>query len=162
MSERWAKVFLNYALGFTARWLPGALAGVLLMAVTGCGNVSGSTINDIIDAQLRLQNPQLTTKTMRVLLVNQTEATIELDLLVDDALTTVACTPTEARCEFTPPTCPAKIEAVQERRLDPQGAYMGGRNFDENPDFIFTSDDLGCDATIVFTFTEDHTRVNAL
>lgn len=155
-------VFLKHALGFTARRLPGALAGLVLIAAAGCGTVSGSAINDIIDAQLRLQDPTLAIDTTRILLVNQTEATIELDLLVDNALITVGCTPEEARCEYTPPTCPTSIEAVQERRLDALGAYLGGRNFNKNPKFTFTSDEFACDSTIVFTFSEDFTKVDAL
>src|SRR5690606_8148115 len=108
------------------------------------------------------QNGLLPTETARVLLVNQTEATIELDLLVDGSRVTVACTAIEQRCEFLPPDCPSTIEAAQERRLDEHGAFPGGSNFDSNPAYAFVPGEFGCQSTIMFTFTAEDTIAEVL
>lgn len=156
-------MFLKHALGSMTRRLPRTAAASLVLIAAGCGVAGGgSVINDIIDAQLRLIGGALPTATTVIVLVNQTQATIELDLLIDGALTTVSCTPADARCEYLPPTCPSTVVAVQERRLDAQGAFVGGRNYDENPNFTFDQGDFGCDSTLVFTFTEDATTAKVL
>ena len=141
-------MFLNNALGFLARRLPGTVTGLVLIAMAGCGTSTGSTINDILDAQIRSHNNgALPSETARIVLVNETQDTIEFDLLIDSVATTITCTATDKRCEFDPLICPSNIEVVEERHLNDLGAFVGGRD---------------CESTLVFTFTEDETKPQVL
>jgi hypothetical protein len=148
--------------GFLARQLPGAIAGLTLIALGGCGTSSGSVVNDILDAQLQQQGVTLTGTTTRIVLVNQTQSTIEFDVLIDNVLTTITCTALDGRCTYTPETCPTTIEVVAERRLNGAGAFTGGRNYNHNPAFVFDRSKFNCSSTLVFTFTEDETTPQVL
>jgi hypothetical protein len=133
-----------------------AAAAALSLAVTGCGQSGGSLVNAILEAQLDLvgdtaPNPN---ETVRIQVINQTTRTVELDLLVDGLPQTISCDPSEARCAFVPAECPGVVEAVQERELNEDGAFVGGRNFNGNPVFIFTDEEFQCGAVILFTFTD--------
>jgi hypothetical protein len=150
-------VFLNSASRFEVGRFALITAGLLLALAGGCGYATIS-VNDILDAQIREATGTLPTDTSTILLVNQTQTTIELDILVDGTLNTVTVTPDEGRRSFTPTICPLTVEVVQERRLNSLGAQVGGRNFNGNAAFVFTEDEFSCESTIVFTFTEDQTN----
>lgn len=150
-------VALNDAVTFLMRRYTGLAAGLLLATAGGCGFYSSVNVNDILDAQIREQNGVLTTDTSRVLLVNQTQNTIELDILVDGTPVTITVTPQDERTTYTPSFCPYTIEVVEERRLNSLGAFVGGRNYNHNEAFVFTETEFDCQSTIVITFTEDGT-----
>jgi hypothetical protein len=150
-------VSLNDALGFLARRPVGLAAGLVLAAVCGCGYYSPTTINDILDAQIRQLTGVAPTDTSQIQLVNQTQNTIELDVLIDGLLTTITCTPTNQQVTYTPLVCPLTVEVVQERRFNDKGAFVGGREYNHNPAFVFTETEFDCQSVIMFTFTEDQT-----
>jgi len=39
---------------------------------------------------------------------------------------------------------------------------MGGRNFESNPDFIFTGGEFQCGDTLIFQFSETHASAQAM
>jgi hypothetical protein len=151
-----ATVFLNSASRFRVSGFAVLTAGILFVVAGGCGYAS-INVNDVLDAQIRDVTGTVPTNTSTILLVNQTQTTIELDILVDGTLNTVTVTPDEGEKSFTPTVCPLTVEVVLERRLNSLGAVVGGRNFDHNAAFVFTEDEFTCVSTIVFTFTEDQT-----
>lgn len=155
-------MFLNSASRFQVGGFAVMTAGLLLVAAGGCNYYASVNINSILDAQIREATGTLPSDTSTILLVNQTQNTIELDILVDGTLNTVTVTPDEGRKSFTPTVCPLTVQVVQERRLNSLGAQVGGRNYNGNAAFTFTEDEFDCQSTIVFTFTEDQTTATVL
>ena len=58
--------------------------------------------------------------------------------------------------------CPETVEAVQQRTLDAQGRFTGGRNFNSTPAFTFTGDEISCGSVIVYQFTDTTATAFAL
>jgi len=115
---------------------------------TGCpspNNVLRDLAGEVLDSS-----------TLNIRIVNQSEGkTEELDLRIDGALRTFTCDADAQICNFSLGAVPSRVEAVEERRLDDEGAFTGGRDFEGQSEFTFTQDDFQAGSTIVYQLGED-------
>ncbi len=102
------------------------------------------------------------TETATIHIINNTELTIELDVLLDSTLVTITCTAEEGRCSYLPTTCPQLVQAVEERRFTVAGVYTGGRFFSGNAAYTFDNTEFDCQSVIVFTVNNDNTIAQVL
>ncbi len=91
---------------------------------------------------------------INVRVVNQTSSNVELDILVDGAPVRISCSIIQGVCDQPLLPCPQTVEAVQERLLNDQGQFTGGRNFNGSPDFTFTGGEISCGSVIIYQFTD--------
>ena len=142
--------------GSVKRTAAGALVAVSLLAGVGCGFLAtGQQLNAVLKqlvGQLDLDtNPDAVT----IRIINQSGGlTEQLDLRVDGLLQTFTCKSEEGICDFTLDTQPSLVEAVEERRLDADGAFRGGRSFEGQEEFTFGEEDIFAGTTIVFQLSE--------
>jgi hypothetical protein len=145
-----------------ARRVPGGMAGFVILAAVGCGGTSVPLVNQVLDYQLQQAGINTSANTTRLDLVNQSQSTIQLDLLIDGTIVTISCAPSDGRCSYTPTTCPTTIEVVQELRTNDVGILISGRNYNGNAAFTFTEGEFNCQSVFMFTFTEDNTTAQVL
>ncbi len=126
---------------------------VLLLA--GCPGAS-APVNDLLSSQLKNLFPDFDLNPVVIRTINQTGANLELELLVDGLPQTIFCTAVLELCDTPLPACPTTVETVQQRLLDPQGRFLGGRNFDGAPNWIFNAGEgeFKCGDTIIYKFTD--------
>jgi hypothetical protein len=119
----------------------------LVSCTGGGGNTSGSIYTNIID------NAKQNTVTIRV--INETTASVETEIRVDGVIKVLpACSATQRTCDYILTTCPAVVELLQETRVTTDDVFVGGRNFEGNPDFTFTSTEFDCGDLIMFQFSD--------
>ena len=125
-----------------------SFAGISSLApLSGCGTPSAASIlADLIEDRL----PDF----LLVTVINQGLNDVELDIMVDGSPQTLTCSSVLQRCDFPISGCPSQVEAIQQRYLDSQGRFVGGRNFNSSADFTFTSDEFTCDSVLIFKFTD--------
>lgn len=131
--------------------LPLVVLTLPLLAGLGCtgggGDVSGGVLGTL------LSTARKNSVTVRV--VNETIYSLEVELRVDGQLKFLPpCTSTQRICDYLLTTCPSLIEVLQESRRNTDEAFMGGRNFEGNPEFTFTSDEFDCGDTLILQFSE--------
>jgi hypothetical protein len=107
----------------------------------------------ILNPQAQQILGQINTRTLEILVINQTGSDLELDLLIDGVQQQVTCSTLIEACPLILSTCPGEVAAVQQRTLDPQGQFIGGRNFNDNAAFTFSPGEFDCDSTLVYKFT---------
>lgn len=123
-------------------------AGLLAIGCTGVIDNSGT--NQVLDT---IEAARENSFIVRV--VNETGSNLVVEALVDGVTTNFGtCTPTQQVCDYLLTPCPQTIEIVQERRLDLNGNFAGGRNFQGNPDFIFTSGEFTCGSYLILQFSD--------
>lgn len=142
------------------RLLLGSALVLTLLAAVGCTGGGGDPTNAILGtvANAARQN------TLLIRVVNATTSTVETTIRVDGQIKLLpACSPTQRVCDFFLTKCPSMVELIEETRRDPvTEAFMGGRNFESNPDFIFTDDEFDCSATLIFQFSESQASAQAM
>ena len=131
----------------------------LILAISGCAVImsgcnSGTSLNTVLNQQLTAVLGTVNPQVLRIEVVNQTINDVQLDLTVDGTPQTITCSAFIQVCDLTLTTCPSNITAVQQRSLDSSGRFVGGRNFNGNAAFTFTTGEFKCDSTIVYKFTE--------
>jgi hypothetical protein len=125
-----------------------SFAGISSLApLSGCGTPS---VTSILAGQINDQLPDF----QLVTVINQSQNDVELDIMVDGTAQTLTCSAALQRCDFPISGCPTQVEAVQQRYLDSQGRFVGGRNFNSSADFTFTPGEFDCDSVLIFKFTD--------
>jgi hypothetical protein len=99
--------------------------------------------------------------TVAIRVINQTSAVLTLEVLVDNERQTYTCS-SQGVYEFQLGRCPEVVEAVSEREFEPDGTFLGGRDFTGSAAFRLTRDDFECGETIIFRFTESSAEVMVL
>ena len=146
----------------TAFWTP-VLFGLGLVCLFGCPVGGGSSINDILGGQIGDVLEQIDENRLTLRIVNQTDANLEVDFLVDGQPRTISCSALEVVCDSPVLPCPGVIEIVSERRLDGSGGFVGGRTFNGNEQFIFRQGvDVNCGQFIIYRFSVDQVEAFAL
>ncbi|UCD27937.1 MAG: hypothetical protein JSV03_12660 [Planctomycetota bacterium] len=135
------------------------MLGFGLLVWCGCAGVGpGISANSILIDEIQdlLTQYGIDPNIVTIRIINQTDLTEELEVLVDDLPQIISCTPAQGICDVPLLTCPQRIEVVQERRLDISGGYQGGRIFHGNPEYIFlqSEGEFQCGSIIVFLLTE--------
>lgn len=137
----------------------------LAVAAMGLGLALGCTpqtsANAVLGGQIQsalgsIPNP------VNLRVINQTNSDLELDLLIDGSPLRVSCPVILGVCDQPLLPCPETVEAVQQRTLDAQGRFTGGRNFNSTPAFTFTGDEISCGSVIVYQFTDTTATAFAL
>lgn len=137
--------------------LSSILAGVALLGGWACtGNAGVNTVLGTISNTAK-QN------TLMVRVVNHTSYDVEVEIRVDGDLKVLPlCTAMQGTCDYVLVECPGVVEILQESRYDSEELFMGGRNFEANPAFIFTQDQFDCGDTILLQFSETSASAQAL
>lgn len=138
--------------GTFSRRLPALAASILvlpLLSLVSCtGGGTNSTILDTINRTVKKN-------TLTIRIANDTTSSVSADIRVDGVIKTLpACTPIQRTCEYILATCPQVVELLQETRVDANDVFTGGRNFEGNPEFTFTSGEFQCGDMIMFQFSE--------
>ncbi len=125
---------------------------VSFVLLAGCGvgtNVLTSILGNNVEEQFGLNG-------VDIRIINQSTATEELDILVDGQPYTISCLSTVQICDFYLSTCPQRVQAVTERRLDAAGRFVGGRDFTGNDDFTFDrgAGEFDCGDFIIYRFSD--------
>ena len=130
-----------------------------LFASLGCTGGGGDSSSGVLGTLLNTARKS----TVMVRVVNETTANIEVELRVDGALKVLpTCTALQRVCDYVLTTCPSVIEVMQETRRDDDENFMGGRNFEGNSDFTFTSGEFECGDTLILQFSEDEASAQAV
>lgn len=127
-------------------------------ALAGCGG--GNPINAILGNQIGAALNSASTSVVVVRIINQTGQTMEVDLLVDGLAQTVSCTSVLQVCDSVLPTCPQRIETVRDRKVDLQGRFLGGHEFNGNEAFIFERGEFQCGQHLIYQY-DDRGNVEA-
>lgn len=126
----------------------GSIAGLSILT-SGCG-----TSRTVINAEIAAALAKVDSNIVIVEVVNQTTNDIQVDFTIDGLPQTVTCTTLQQVCPVTLPACPAEVRAVEQRSLDAQGRFVGGRLFNGNEAFSFTSGEFNCESVLIYKFTE--------
>jgi hypothetical protein len=128
------------------------LASIALLLINGCNGAS--QVNTVLDQQISGALGAITKDYVLIRVVNQTGSDLQLDYKIDGiAQATLSCSAIQEVCDRIVTTCPQSIEATQQRTLDAQGRFVGGRNFNGSDAFSFTGDELSCDSVVLYKFT---------
>ena len=148
----------------SVRWLvPGILAGIGLMVCTGCPGLGGASTNAALQQLLEDLQIGQDANAVTIRIVNGSAGlTEELDLRIDGVLQTFTCEADAGTCNFSLGYVPSRIEGVEERRLDEEDVYQGGRILDGNAKFIFTEDYFGPGSVIVFQLSEEQAEPSVI
>lgn len=146
----------------SVRWaIVGGLAGIVLLLCAGCP--SNTSVNSVLHQILANMQEGSGTQSIRIRIVNGSEGlTEELDLRIDGTIQTFSCDAEDMTCNFNLGILPVTVEAVEERRLDADGLYRGGRIFSGQAGFTFTRDQFENGSTIVFQLSEDQAEAFVL
>ena len=125
---------------------------VSFVLLAGCGvgtNVLTSILGSNVDEQFGMNG-------VDIRIINQSTATEELDILVDGQPYTISCLSAVQICDFYLSTCPQRVEAVSERRLDTAGRFVGGRNFEGSDACTFDSGEgeFNCGDFLIYRFSD--------
>lgn len=125
------------------------LSGLLIATGLACtGNGATNTVLGVVANTLR-------TNTLMIRVVNDTTSDVEVELRVDGVMKLLPpCTALQQACDYVLTTCPQVVEVIQETRRDTNGVFMGGRNFESNPDFTFGPGEFSCGNTIILQFSD--------
>lgn len=130
-----------------------------LLAGAGCTGSGGDSGTGILGGLLNAARRNL----IMVRVVNETTSNMEVELRVDGATKILPiCTALQRTCDYVLTTCPGLIEVVQETRLDDDENFTGGRNFEGNPDFTFTSGEFECGDTLILQFSDTQASAQAI
>ncbi len=129
-----------------------ALPNLLLFVGSACS--PASAVNTVLNQQVSEVLGSIP-EYLIVRVVNQTNNDVQLDILVDGLQQTVTCSSLVQVCDLVLTDCPQVIQAAEQRSLDPQGRFVGGRIFNGNEAFTFRQgEEIQCDSVIVYKFTE--------
>jgi len=131
----------------------------LTLVLAGAGCTGDGTMNSALGVILN------TTKqhTLLVRVVNNTQSDLEVDIRVDGEIKQLPlCTALQQTCDYILSSCPTTIEVIQETRRNADGQFMGGRNFETNPAFIFTQGEFECGDTLLLEFSVNSASAQAL
>jgi len=143
-------------LGLAKRTVAGVVAATSLLAGAGCGFLAtGQQLNNVLKQLVGQLDIDTNPDAVTIRIINQSGGlTEQLDLRIDGLLQTFTCESEQGICDFTLDTQPSAVEAVEERRLDADGAYRGGRSFEGQEEFTFGEEDIFAGTTIVFQLSE--------
>ncbi len=131
-------------------------AGLLAVGCTGFG--TSSATNEVLDTIEAAREASIIVR-----VVNETGSNLVVEALVDGLTTNFGtCTPTEQVCDYLVTPCPQTIEIIQERRLDLNGNFAGGRNFQGNPAFNFTRGEFTCGSYLILQFSATGATAEAI
>lgn len=122
---------------------------------TGFGNsgLPGVDLGDIVnDAQ---------ENTLKIRVVNSTNADMQLTLRVDGENKLLSCTDAQGTCNFTLTNCPTIVELVRETRTNTAGEFVGGRSFEGVDGYSFVQGEFTCSGQISFNFTTTNATAQA-
>jgi hypothetical protein len=129
-------------------------AMLLLIGLVQVACSPAAQLSTVLNQQVEEVLGQLFDDVVIVRVINQTNNDIELDLLVDNVGQTVDCSAALQVCDLVLSNCPQDIRAVEQRSLDPQGRFVGGRFFNDTDAFNFGPGEFDCQSVIVYKFTE--------
>jgi hypothetical protein len=131
-----------------------AVASAVGLVMAGCGFFAPVDVNAILK-QLAEENNVLPQRALTIRIVNLSDGlTEQLVVRIDDELQTLTCEAGQSICDFDLAFLPDRVEAIEERRLDADDNFAGGRTLDGQDAFSFTSDDYDFGSTIIYEFSE--------
>ena len=138
--------------------------GAGLVVWTGCGGASPSNVSDLIsrlgvDLDIGAEATGLTIRIVNL----SAGLTEELYVRVNGVPRTFTCEPEVVGvCDSVLAELPSLLEVVEERRVDEEGAYWGGRHLEGQPGFTFTRNDFQPGSIILFQLSEEEASAQVL